>query len=385
MVNGFEFATATRVIFGCGRWSELPLLAREFGGRALVVTGRNARHAEKILPALHAQNITTVSFTVATEPTIALAQSGAELARRADCQLVIALGGGSVIDAGKAIAALATNHGEALDYLEVIGRAQPLTHAPLPFIAVPTTAGTGAEATRNAVLHSPEHRLKVSLRSPLMLPRIALVDPELTRDLPPALTASTGLDALTQLIEPFVSKRANPMTDALCRESIPRAARSLRRTFDDGGNMEARTDLALASLHGGMALANAGLGAVHGFAAPIGGMFQAPHGAVCAALLADVMQCNLETARQKNAQPILRRYEEAAHLLTGTPSATASDGVTWVRELCGHLQIPRLAALGLTRADFADIATKAQQSSSMKGNPLALTTEQLVEILERAF
>ncbi len=385
MVNGFEFTTAARVIFGCGRLSELPSLAREFGRRVLVVTGRNARHAEKILPALRAQGMVTVSFAVATEPTIALAQSGAELARREHCELVIALGGGSVIDAGKAIAALATNPGDALDYLEVIGRAQPLTNAPLPFIAVPTTAGTGSEATRNAVLHSPEHRVKVSLRSPLMLPRIALVDPELTRDLPPALTASTGLDALTQLIEPFVSQRANPMTDALCRESIPRAARALRCAFDEGGNMEARTDLALASLHGGMALANAGLGAVHGFAAPIGGMFHAPHGAVCAALLADVMECNLETARQQNAQLTVQRYEEVARLLTGTATATAHDGVTWVRELCGRLHIPRLAALGLARADFADIAAKAQQSSSMKGNPIALTTEQLVEILERAF
>ena len=385
MVNGFEFATAARVIFGGGRLCELPALAAEFGGRALLVTGQNARHAEKILPALLAQNIATVSFAVATEPTIALAQSGAELARREGCQMVIALGGGSVIDAGKAIAALATNPGDPLDYLEVIGRAQPITHAPLPFIAVPTTAGTGAEATRNAVLHSPEHRVKVSLRSPLMLPRIALVDPELTRELPPALTASTGLDALTQLIEPFVSKRANPMTDALCRESLPRAARALRRAFDHGEDMEARTDLSLASLHGGMALANAGLGAVHGFAAPIGGMFNAPHGAVCAALLADVMHCNLETARRENVTATLHRYEEVARLLTGTVTATAQDGMTWVRELCAHLHIPRLAAFGLTRADFADVATKAQQSSSMKGNPLALTTEQLVEILERAF
>ena len=385
MVNGFEFATAARVIFGGGRLRELPALAAEFGGRTLLVTGRNSRHADKILPALHAQNIATVSFAVATEPTIALAQSGAELARRENCQLVIALGGGSVIDAGKAIAALATNHGDPLDYLEVIGRALPLVHAPLPFIAVPTTAGTGAEATRNAVLHSPEQRVKVSLRSPLMLPRIALVDPELTRDLPPALTASTGLDALTQLIEPFVSKRANPMTDALCRESLPRAARSLRRAFDHGDDMAARTDLALASLHGGMALANAGLGAVHGFAAPIGGMFTAPHGAVCAALLAEVMYCNLETARRENVTATLHRYEEVARLLTGTMTATAQDGVTWVRELCGHLQIPRLAAFGLTRTDFAAVANKAQQSSSMKGNPLALTTEQLVDVLERAF
>ena len=381
----FEFATAARILFGPGRVRELPALAREFGRRVLLLTGRDRTRGQSLLDALSQDGFSITHFTASGEPTVEMARAGAELARSSQAELVIALGGGSVIDAGKAIAALATNCGDPLDYLEVIGQAQPLTQPPLPFIAVPTTAGTGAEVTRNAVLQSPEHRVKVSLRSPLMLPRVALVDPELTRDLPPALTASTGLDALTQLIEPFVSRRANPLTDALCRESIPRAARALRRAFDHGADPDARSDMALASLHGGLALANAGLGAVHGFAAPIGGMFHAPHGAICAALLPDVMRCNLETARRQQATEVVRRFEEVARLLTGTATATADDGVAWVRELCGHLQIPRLAALGLPRRDFADIAGKAQQSSSMKGNPLVLTTEQLVEILERAF
>ena len=273
----FEFATATRIVFGSGKLAEAGSIARGLGQRALLVTGADPARAARLGELLDKAGVEFVTFAVAGEPSVALAVAGAELARTGRCELVIACGGGSVIDAGKAIAALATNLGDPLDFLEVVGRGQPLRAAPLPFIAIPTTAGTGAEVTRNAVLAVPEQRVKVSLRSPLMLPRVALVDPELTLGLPPALTASTGLDALTQLLEPFVSGRANPFTDALCRDGLRRCARSLRRAFHDGQDAAAREDMALASLFGGLALANAGLGAVHGFAGPIGGMFPAPH------------------------------------------------------------------------------------------------------------
>lgn len=384
MVTPFEFATATRLVFGNGRVSELPAVARDFGQRAFIVTGSDKQRAASRINSLQQHGIVTTPFTVSGEPTLAIATQGAELARSAQCELVISIGGGSVIDAGKAIAALATNHGDVLDYLEVIGQAQPLAKPPLPFIGVPTTAGTGAEVTRNAVLHSPEHRVKVSLRSALMLPRVALVDPELTHALSPALTASTGMDALTQLIEPFVSKRANPITDALCREGIPRIARALRRAFANGTEAEARNDMALASLFGGLALANAGLGAVHGFAAPIGGMFAAAHGAVCAALLADVMQANVQEAQKQKTVETTRRYNEVARLLTGVATARASDGVQWVRALCRDLQIPRLGMLGIKRESFRELCEKALTSSSMKGNPLPLTEIQLNETLERA-
>ena len=323
MVTNFEFATVTRIVFGNGRAMELPALAKEFGSRLLVLTGKNPVRIQTLLDLLEVNNFTTTLFSVGCEPTLGLAQAGAELARSSECQCVIAIGGGSVIDCGKAIAALATNPGNPIDYLEVIGKAQPIAFAPLPFIAVPTTAGTGAEVTRNAVLHSPEHRVKASLRSALMLPRIALVDPELTRELPPALTASTGLDALTQLIEPFVSNRANPMSDALCREAIPRVIRSLRKAFDNGSDADARNEMALGSLCGGLALANAGLGAVHGFAAPIGGMFEVPHGAVCAALLPEVMEKNITLAQQQKEMVLVRRYNDVARLLTGVPTARA--------------------------------------------------------------
>ena len=296
----FEFATATRIIFGAGTLREVGPLAREFAPRALVVTGADPRRAEPLLALLaRARRLRHHLLRFRGEPELETVRQGVALARRENCGVVISFGGGSALDAGKAIAAMLANPGDLLDYLEVIGRGQALAKPSAPFIAIPTTAGTGSEVTRNAVLASPEHRVKVSLRSPLMLPRVAVVDPELTCDLPPAITASTGLDALTQLIEPYVCSRANPMTDALCVEGIRRAARSLRAAFAEGRNAAARADMAVASLFGGLALANAGLGAVHGFAGPIGGQFPAPHGAVCAALLPQVMEANLRALRQR--------------------------------------------------------------------------------------
>jgi alcohol dehydrogenase class IV len=260
-----------------------------------------------------------------------------------------------------------------------------LTRASAPFIAIPTTAGTGSEVTRNAVLAATEQRVKVSLRSPLMLAKVALIDPELTYDLPPALTASTGLDALTQLIEPYVCSRANPMTDALCVEGLRRAARSLRTAFGNGRDTVAREDMAVASLFGGLALANAGLGAVHGLAGPIGGRFPAPHGAVCAALLPHVMATNLIALRKRQPASLsLRRYAEVARLLTGREGATADEGVHWVRQLVSDLQIPCLGRYGLRGGDIGDLVKKGTQSSSMKANPVVLTAEELGQALDSA-
>lgn len=381
----FEFATATRIIFGPGSLKEVGPLAAKMGGHALVVTGSNTDRVRPLLELLAAQSIATTTFSVTTEPTIPLAQQGTALARESGCDLVIGFGGGSAVDAGKAIAALLTNDGEPLDYLEVIGRGQPLTEPPAPYIAIPTTAGTGAEVTRNAVLGSPEHRVKVSLRSPLMLPRLAVVDPELTYDLPPAITASTGLDALTQVLEPYVSPKANPLTDTMCREGLHRAARSLRRVYENGGEAEAREDMALVSLFGGLALANAKLGAVHGFAGPFGGMFPAPHGATCAALLPHTMAVNVAALRARAPESrALRRYDEIAQIVTGSETATAADGVVWVEALGTALNVPSLSTYGLTREDFPTLIEKAAKSSSMQGNPIPLTDEEMTEILERA-
>ncbi len=381
----FEFATTGRIIFGPGTVREAGPLAAELGRRALVVVGRNPGRAGSLLELLRTHGVDSVVFSTTGEPAIQTVTDGAALAVKEHCDLVIAFGGGGALDTGKAVAALAANGGDILDHLEIVGRGRPLARPSLPFIAIPTTAGTGSEATRNAVLASPEHRLKVSLRSPFMLPRLAIVDPELTHDLPPALTASTGLDALTQLIEPFVCTRANPVTDALCREGMSRVARSLRAAFDDGGNARTREDMALASLFGGIALANAGLGAVHGLAGPIGGILPAPHGAVCAALLPQVVETNLAALRAR--QPTgdtLARYEMIARILTGNEAATADDAVAWLRELTMSLRIPPLRTYGLTANHTPELIKKAANASSMKTNPVGLTPVELADILARA-
>jgi len=378
----FEFATAARIIFGRGKLSEIGALAKQFGGRALVVTGKSTERAARLLELLKASGIDASTFTIPGEPTLKRVAEGVAFLKSQGGGFVIGFGGGSAIDAAKAIAALAANEGDVFEYLEVIGRGRPLLKPSIPFIAIPTTAGTGAEVTRNAVLASPEHGVKVSLRGPTLLPRVALVDPELTHDLPPALTASTGLDALTQLIEPYVSVRANPLTDALCLDGIQRVARSLRRAVVDGNDATAREDMAVASLLGGLALANAGLGAVHGFAAPIGGMFPAPHGAVCAALLPGVTDANLRALRGRAPDSdALRRYDVVARMVTADRQATADDGVQWMQELCRHPAIARLSVFGLTRNDIPSIVERASNASSMKANPVVLTPEELAAIL----
>jgi alcohol dehydrogenase class IV len=382
----FEFATAGRIVFGNGRSREAGALAKtELGKRALMVTGASTSRAGPVLASLAEQNIATVAFSVPGEPTTRLVREGTVRAREADCDCVVGCGGGSAIDAAKAIAALLGNSGDLLDYLEVVGRGQPLALPAAPWMAIPTTAGTGAEVTRNAVLASPEHGFKVSLRSATMLARVAVVDPELTYSMPPEVTASTGLDALTQLIEPFVSSRANPMTDGLCREGILRAAHSLRTAYEHGDDTNARGDMALASLFGGLALANAGLGAAHGFAAPIGGSFDAPHGAVCAALLPHVMRANVQALRERQPDhPSLARYREIATLLTGDKNAEALDGVLWVERLCADLRVSRLRAYGITTSEVPLLVQKASAASSMKANPISLTLSEMSDILEHA-
>jgi alcohol dehydrogenase class IV len=374
----FEFATAHRVIFGDGALREVPAAAASMGKRALLVTGASAERAEPLRAALEAAGVACVPVRVSGEPDIETIRCAPR-----DAGMLIAIGGGSALDAGKAMAAMLSNPGDLLDYLEVIGRGQPLPNPAAPYIAIPTTAGTGSEVTRNAVLASREHRVKASLRSAGMLPRLAVVDPELTLGLPPAITASTGLDALTQLIEPYVSVKANPMTDALCVEGMRRAARALPRAWANGSDREARAEMSFASLLGGMALANAGLGAVHGFAAPIGGMWPAPHGAVCAAVLPHAMEVNVRAVRSR-APAKLARFEEVARLVTGRSGAAAEDGVAWILELVRRLEIPPLRSYGVSAADLDLLVDKASRASSMKGNPVELTREELCEVVSKS-
>jgi len=379
---GFEFATARRIVAGAGRAAELPGVLAGLGSRVLVCVGANpVRHAD-LLAGL---GLPAVAFPVAGEPTVELARAGAAVAREHGADVIAAVGGGSVIDLGKAVAMLVANGGDPLDYLEVVGSGQKVTQPAVPCVAVPTTAGAGAEATANAVLAVPEHRLKASLRSPLMIPRVALVDPVLTVSCPPAVTAASGLDALTQCLEPFVSVRATPLTDGLAREGLRRAATGLRAAHADGGDLAARTDMAMCALLGGMALANAKLGAVHGLAGVIGGTADVPHGMACAALLAPVIDANVRALRSgAPGSPVLDRYAEVARLLTGRPGASIGDGLAWIRETLTLLGVPGLAAFGLGPGDADDVAAKAMTSSSMQGNPVALSHGDLKSIVLEA-
>lgn len=363
MSTRFEFATAQRVVFGCGVIAELEALTGVPAEKVLLVTGSDP-HRHAVLPE-------AVRVPISREPTVQDVERGVQIARESGAQAVVAIGGGSVIDAGKAIVAMSTQPAGLMRYIEVIGEAKPLDAAPLPFIAVPTTAGTGAEATRNAVIASEEHRVKASLRHVSMLPRVALIDPALARGVSPEVTAASGMDALTQCLEAFVCSKAQPLTDALCLDGIERGVRSLERAFQTGDDLDARSDMALCALYSGMALANAGLGAVHGFAAPLGGMFHAPHGAVCAALLAPVWEMN---ARKVVNREKFARVDE---LLGG-------DAVAWLRGLTERLRIPKLSTWGVREADLDEIARKAAAASSMKANPALLSHEELITLLREA-
>ena len=380
----FEFATAGRILFGRGRSEQIPALARELGAQALVVLGASGRGREALTEGLRSAGVGSVVYHVSGEPTTHLVDEATGIARARGCDLVIAQGGGSVLDAGKAVAVLLTNPGDALDYLEVVGGGKPLLRAGVPFVAVPTTAGTGTEVTRNSVLDVPEHKVKVSLRSTHLLARLAVIDPDLTLSLPPNVTAYTGMDALTQLIEPLVSHAANPLTDGVCREGLARVARSLAVAYHDGSNAVAREDMSLAALFGGLALANAKLGAVHGFAGALGGATGQAHGALCARLLPFVMEANLRAADHRGEPRITERYTEIARILTGDPQADAWAGVSWVHALCAEMKIPALREAGLSSADFAPLIPMAQRASSMQGNPVKLSEDELRGILDAA-
>lgn len=375
----FEFATSTRIVFGPGSVRAVAPAARAMGRRALLVTGRSLERSRPLESELVNAGLEVSRFVITGEPTVEQASEGAALARQQHCDVVIGMGGGSAIDGAKAIAAWAANAGDPLQYLEVIGEGRALDTAPLPFIAVPTTAGTGSEVTRNAVLAAPEQKVKVSLRSSRMLAALAVVDPELTLDLPPAITASTGLDALTQVIEPYVSVRANALTDLFCTEGLLRVRRSLARAYQNGEDREARTDMSYASLLGGLSLANAGLGVVHGFAGPIGGMFDAPHGAICAALLPYGVDVNVRALRARG-EPV-DRFQRVAQVLTGLSHASAEDAAVWLHSLCERLEVKPLRHYGIRLAHVAELIEKAAKSSSMKGNCCVLSPAEMEEAI----
>ncbi len=406
-MNPFEFTTASRTVFEIDAFETRAVklitdLAKQENATIdsdahpgiLIVCGESERFSAPLKKKLKEEaNVESVVFHCPKgEPTVQSAIDCTKLASENMCELVVAVGGGTAVDTGKCVAAMLTNGGaerDIYDFLEVVGKAMPIEKRPRPFVAIPTTAGPGAELTKNSVLEAGDR--KVSMRHPLMLPDLVIVDPKLTVQMPGDVTAHTGLDALTQCIEPYVCNSPNPVTDSLSMSGIKLGAKSLRRCLEQPEDINARTDMALCAMYGGMALANAKLGAVHGFSGTLGGLLHAPHGAICAALLPHCVKMNvklLETRvmddNPQSAKECLRRYEEVANACLGKDDATVAELVKWIEDLVSFCGVPKLGTFGMKDEDVSESVSKSMQSSSMKGNPVALTVEELEEMLRNA-
>jgi hypothetical protein len=375
----FGIAAPGRILFGRGEAAKAVGLIVEYGQRGVVVHGAQAARAAWLIDGLRGAGANVLALSCAGEPTLAILEAALTAARGHGAQWVVGLGGGAALDLGKAVAGLAPGTTSPMDHLEVVGRGLPLSARPLPFIAIPTTSGTGAEATKNAVIGIPEHGRKVSLRDDRMLARLAIVDPALTDGSPRAVTLASGLDAITQVIEPYVCTRANAFTDALTLPAIQLGINALIRLMQ-GEEARARDEMAWVSLCGGLALANAGLGAVHGLAGVIGGRVPSPHGAICGVLLGPVLAVNRDRATGV-AQARLDQVCGIVAAALGVTPQTAPAGLARWATAAG---LPTLAALGLDPADHAVVAAAALASSSMKGNPAVLSAAELIEVLNLA-
>ena len=379
----FSFECPGKIIFGAGKINELTGIIKPISDNIIIITGKSNRY-NPVFQELKETGINYVIYKVESEPLIEDVDRAVELARKNFSTLVLGFGGGSVIDVAKAVSIMLLNPGEVLDYLEVVGKGGTLTEPSIPCIAVPTTSGTGAEVTKNSVLKSVVHKRKVSMRSPTMIPEFVIIDPELMLTLPKDITTFTGMDALTQVIEPFISQMGNPFTDMLCRDAIKKATAALLILNKEPGNIEARTDMAYVSLIGGLALANAKLGAVHGFAGPIGGMFEIPHGLVCAILLPNTLKINLEAIKKRGSKEQLEKYDELAKLLLNDESKKAEDVISYLTELNVTLNIPGLGSYGIKKDDITEIVYQSKNSSSMQGNTIPLTEDEMSLILKNS-
>lgn len=374
-MTSFGITQPGRILFGRGEAAKAPDLIGGFGDRVLVVHGANRDRASWLqIPGAEVQGLPCEG-----EPTLAMLEAALYWTRAFEPQVVVGLGGGAVMDLAKALAALIPAPQGAMEYLEVVGKGLPLTAEPLPFIAIPTTSGTGAEVTKNAVIGLPDLGRKVSLRDDRMVARIAIVDPALTDGCPKGVTLASGLDAVTQVIEPFLSCKATPYTDALSRPAIGLGMAALRRLMQ-GEDQGARDRLAWVSLCGGLALANGGLGAVHGLAGVVGGMTGAAHGAICGALLGPVLAAN----RDATSGAARARVDEVCAMLAGVLDARPEDAPSALQDWAQAAGLPRLADLGVLPAMHGEIVAASQGASSMKGNPVPLSDAALLEVLERA-
>ncbi|MBA3910162.1 MAG: alcohol dehydrogenase [Rhodobacter sp.] len=372
----FGIVAPPRILFGRGEAAKAPGLIKAFGKRGVLVHGANPARAAWLVDGLGRE---VLPLACLGEPSLPNLMAALAAARRHRPDWVVAMGGGAALDLGKALAALIPAPGDPMEHLEVVGQGLPLRAAPLPFIALPTTSGTGAEVTRNAVIGLPDHGRKVSLRDDRMVARLAIVDPALTDGCPRSVTLASGLDAVTQVIEPYVSIKATAYTDALAGPAIGPGLAALRRLME-GEDPQARDKLAWTSLCGGLALSNAGLGAVHGFAGVIGGMTGAAHGAICGALLGPVLAANRAAA----AGPARARLDEVCVALSGVLGSTAEDAPAALQNWARRAGLPGLSALGVTSVLHGKIVEASQGASSMKGNPVVLGADVLHSVLEAA-
>ncbi|MEZ8557335.1 iron-containing alcohol dehydrogenase [Vibrio cyclitrophicus] len=378
----FQFMTSTKIIFGDGALKASLSLFNQYGYSVLLVTGNTLERTSIVTDYFDAQSIRYQHIAVSGEPNIKMVEEAAISARRFKPDMVVAMGGGSAIDMGKALAAVLPNQGNLYDYVEVVGRNVPLKTKPIPFIAIPTTASTGAEVTKNAVLKSGQDQVKISLRSPDMLANVAIVDPTLTHGTNLYLSGRGAMDAFTHLMEAYVCGEPNPLTDMICEEGLRKLSSSVVRACIDD-EPQARCDLAFASMLGGMAITNAKLGAAHGLASALGGKISAPHSIITARLAPYVMLENIAVAREQKRDDILVRYKRIAQIVTYNIEAKEEEAVSWLSGTLNTLQLPSLLEFGVCAAQFDEVSADALKSVAIKGNPLPLNRERLVHILQQ--
>ncbi len=375
----FSLTAPAKLEFGRGKAALVAPAAVKMGQRVLLVRGRSAVWADTLHADLTVAGCTVTVVYGQGEPDLPLVLDLLGQVRGQGADVVIGVGGGSVLDLAKALAALVPAPADPMRYLEVVGEGKPLEAAPLPFIAVPTTAGTGAEVTKNAVIGIPEHSRKVSLRDDRMMARLAVVDPALTDGCPRGVTLASGLDAVVQVIEPYLSCKATVLTDALCRDAIPRGLSALNRLMQ-GEDPQARDDMALCSLYGGLALANAGLGAVHGVAGILGGVTGWPHGLICGRFLVPVLRDHatapdLPLDTENRLQEVRQWIADA---MGGSPDLAFETLENWIEDA----GLPRFSTMGGSQTDEIFIANGAAVSSSMKGNPVVVPADRLAKLVK---
>lgn len=391
MITSFSISGLPRIIFGDGSIDQVPALLRQFGRRVLIVTGgksfRASLHWQGLVDAMKGQGLSWEDMVVAEEPSPGLIDQAVRVYRHAGIEVVLGIGGGSALDAAKAIAGLLPHGNSVMDYLEGVGPELPYQGPSLPFVAVPTTAGTGSEATKNAVLsmHGPDG-FKKSFRDDLLVARYAVVDPALLASCPLELIAANGMDALTQLLESFVSTRANPVTDALALSGLGYVRDGLLDWYEGNEKRaDGRSGMAYASLLSGITLAQAGLGSVHGLAAPLGAFFPIPHGIACGATVAAATEMNVRALEEREpGSSALARYAQLGRLFRGKCHMDDSEAraflVQMLKDWTARMKVPPLAAYGIRESDLNLIVANCR-GSSMKTNPVVLTDGEVKEVL----